>query len=148
MKIKFLYGTESGNSEVLASDMVDELPAPYTGEVEDLGLADVDIFEGDDDLYIFVVATFGDGDHTVAAAEFFEDLESESPDLSHVKYGVFGLGDTSYENTYNFAGKNADKLMTKLGATRIGDIGEHNASSGDEPEEVGIPWLKDFLTRV
>lgn len=148
MKIKFLYGTESGTAEVLSSDMADELQAPYTGSCDDLGVTDIDIFDSGDDIYIFVVATYGDGDHTISAAEFFEDLEDAAPDLSHVKYGVFGLGDTSYEDTYNFASINTDKLLSKLGATRIGDIGQLDASSGDAPEDIGLPWLEKFMASL
>jgi len=37
-----------------------------------------------------------------------------------VRYGVFGLGDRTYAETFNFGGKRFDELLAELGARRIG----------------------------
>lgn len=147
MNIKFLYGTQSGNAEVLAKDMADVTPEVHTTSVHDIDGLDTDVFDGAgaDDLFVIVISTYGEGDYPFTAEEFFEDLEDQSPDLSGVKYAVFGLGDTSYDDSYNMAGKNADALLTKLGATRIGTVGEYDASSGDDPEDSGMPWWQSII---
>lgn len=141
MQFKFLYGSESGTAEVLAMDMADQLPPPHTGTVDDLYDTKIDIFNSNDDIYVFVVATYGEGDYTITAEDFFATLQTTAPNLSGVKYAVFGLGDTSYADTYNLAAKNADALLSQLGATRLGDMGLFDASNGDLPEDIGIPWL-------
>ena len=148
MHIKFLYATQSGNAEVLANDFVDEIPDGATADAQDIDSIETDIFENKDDFYVLIIATYGEGDYPFTAEEFFEDLEDESPDLSGVKFASFGLGDISYEDSYNLAIKNATALMEKLGATRVGEIGEHDASSGEDPEEKGMPWWSQVKTLI
>ena len=147
MKIKFLYGSETGSAEVLAMDMADNVDS-HTGDFANVEGLDDSIFNSDDDLYVFVIATYGEGDYPVSAEDFFEDLENSAPDLSNIKYACFGLGDSAYEETFNFAIKNTDKLMQKLGATRIGDVGLFDASSGDLPEDEGLPWVENLISNI
>ena len=148
MHIQFLYATQSGNAEVLAGDFADAVPDGCTGEAKDIDSIDTDIFDNKDDFYVLIIATYGEGDYPFTAEEFFEDLEDEAPDLSGVKFASFGLGDISYEESYNLAIKNASALLEKLGATRIGDIGEHDAASDKDPEEVGMPWWETIKTQL
>ena len=147
MQIKFLYATETGTAEVLAMDMADTV-APHTASTDNVDDVDSDIFKSDDDLYILVVATYGEGDYPISAEDFFEDLQSDAPDLSGVKYAAYGLGDTSYEDTYNHGIKNACALMDKLGATRMGEIGYFDAGTGDLPEDHGLPWIENFIKNL
>ena len=147
MNIKFLYGSETGTAEMLAVDMADEIDA-HTTDVVSVEDVDNDIFNSDDDVYVFVIATYGEGDYPVSAEDFFADLENSAPDLSHVKYACFGLGDSAYEDTYNHAIDNTDALLQKLGASRVCDVGRFDASSGDLPEDHGFPWLEDLLKKL
>ena len=148
MNIKFLYATQSGNAEVLAKDLADEVPAGHTGQALDMDGLDINIFDNKDDLYVLIVSTYGEGEYPFTAEEFFEELEEEAPDLSDVKFAAFGLGDTSYDESYNMAIKNANTLLEKLGATRIGDVGEYDASSGDSPEDSGTPWWNTIASQL
>jgi len=45
-----------------------------------------------------------------------------------MKYCLFGLGDTSYEQ-FNEMAKFCDRSLTALGATRIGEVGAGNAET-------------------
>jgi len=45
-----------------------------------------------------------------------------------MKFCIFGLGDTSYEQ-FNEIAKYFDKSLTALGATRIGEVGAGNAET-------------------
>lgn len=148
MQFHFLYGSESGTAEVLAEDFSDEIQSDHNATCENIEDVDVDIFSDKDSIYIFFLATYGEGDYTISAEDFFEDLENQSPDLSGFKYAMFGLGDRSYEDSYNFASKNADALLTKLGASRVGPIGEFDASSGELPEDMAAPWMQDILKKA
>lgn len=148
MTIQFLYATQSGNAEVLAKDMADAVPAPLTAQVKDIDALDIDIFDNKDDFYVIVISTYGEGDYPFTAEEFFEDLQDKAPDLSGLKFAVFGLGDISYEDSYNMAAKNASALLEKLGATRVGNIGEYDASSGDDPEDTGMPWWQTIASTL
>ena len=60
MKFVILYGTESGNAETVADDLVDELSAD--NEVESIDMTDVEIDTLTPDAFFLVVcSTHGDG---------------------------------------------------------------------------------------
>ncbi len=82
------------------------------------------------------------------ARKFFDALESQSPDLTGVQYGVFALGDMTYMQTFCFGGRKFDDLLTKLGATRLGDRVEHDASSGDLPEDMAAEWAEGWFEQA
>ena len=64
------------------------------------------------------------------AKHLYDALCRDKPDLAHVRYGLFGLGDRTYAETFNFGGKRFDDVLTELGAKRIGERVKHDASSG------------------
>jgi len=82
------------------------------------------------------------------ARSLYEHLQSAKPDLSHIRYGVFGLGDRTYAETFNFGGKRFDEVLTQLGAKRIGERHMHDASSGILPEETALEWCQAWLAKV
>jgi len=61
---------------------------------------------------------------------------------------VFGLGDRTYAETFNFGGKRFDELLSELGAQRIGERHKHDASSGVLPEETALEWCQEWLAKV
>src|SRR5712691_7259881 len=84
-----------------------------------------------------------DGDHRV------ETLLMDQLDSSvFSRDGVFGLGDRTYAETFNFGGKRFDDLLTELGATRIGERHKHDASSGVLPEETALEWCQQWLAQL
>jgi MioC protein len=96
-------------------------------------------------VFLVVTSTYGQGDIPDNAKAFFEDLKAKRPDLSRVRYGVFGLGDRTYAETFNFGGKRFDELLAGLGARRIGERVQHDASSGVLPEEMAVEWGERWL---
>ena len=64
-----------------------------------------------------------------------------------MRYGVFGLGDRTYAETFNFGGKRFDELLTELGARRVGERHMHDASSGILPEETALEWCQAWLAQ-
>jgi MioC protein len=77
--------------------------------------------------------------------DLYEALQEEKPNLSNLRYGVIGLGDSTYADTYNQGGTRFDKLFQELGAQRMGEVMRHNASSNELPEEVAVVWAKDWV---
>jgi MioC protein len=65
-----------------------------------------------------------------------------------VRYGVFGLGDRTYAETYNFGGKRFDEILQTLGAERIGERYANDASSGTLPEEIAVEWAQSWVEKV
>ena len=86
-------------------------------------------------------STYGQGDVPDPAQEFYNDLKESSPDLSHIKYALFGLGDMTYRDTFAYGGKKFSDLLDSLYATKIGNPFYHDASDGSLPEEVAVEWF-------
>ena len=96
-------------------------------------------------LYIICTSTYGQGDIPDPAYDFYEALQVQHPNLDHVRFGVLGLGDRTYQDTFNFGGKKFDELLISLGATRIGVRAELDASTGEYPEDAAMVWMREWL---
>jgi NADPH-ferrihemoprotein reductase len=63
-----------------------------------------------------------------------------------MKFTVFGLGDTSYEQ-YNFIGKTFNEALELLGGERIYKYGEGNAE-GNHTEDNFNEWKAEFWVEL
>ena len=147
-KINILVGTMTGTAQLCAQEMELALDDGET-RVETLLMDKLDssVF-GSEGVFLICTSTYGQGDVPDNARAFYEDLRKMRPDLSKVRYGVFGLGDRTYAETFNFGGKRFDDVLTELGAERIGERHKHDASSGILPEETALEWCQQWLAKV
>jgi len=145
MELTLLVGTMTGTAQLVAQEL--ELVWD-DGEMKVQTLLmdqlDASVF-GRPGVFLVVTSTYGQGDVPDNAKSFYEDLKARRPDLSRVRYGVFGLGDRTYAETFNFGGKRFDELLSELGAQRIGERVQHDASSGVLPEEMAAEWGEGWL---
>ncbi len=145
--ITILFGTESGNAEMVADDLSANLSAAGldndTADMSDYDVADL----ADAEMVVLITSTYGEGELPETTAPFYAALEQSRPDLSALRFAAFGLGDSTYE-TYNNAIEILRALMLELGATQLGDTGKHDAASGEDPSEVADAWFDTVLTRV
>ena len=148
MKISILVGTMTGTAQLCAQEMELALDDGET-EVQTLLMDELDssVF-GRDGVFLVCTSTYGQGDVPDNAKALYEHLQQTRPDLSHVRYGVFGLGDRTYAETFNFGGKRFDEILTELGARRIGERHMHDASSGILPEETALEWCQQWLAKA
>jgi MioC protein len=148
MKITILVGTMTGTAQLCAQEMELALDDGET-EVKTVMMDGLDgsVFSGDG-VYLICTSTYGQGDVPDNARALYEDLKAKRPNLSGVRYGVFGLGDRTYAETFNFGGKRFDEILAELGARRIGERHMHDASSGILPEETALEWCRDWLAKV
>jgi len=145
-KLLILVATMTGTALMAAEDI-----AEYCNEIN----LDTDIIEIDNsDLDILIKAkspvlicssTYGQGDVPDSAQDFYNKLKELSPDLSHINYALFGLGDMTYRDTFAYGGKKFSNLLDSLSATKIGDAFYHDASDGSLPEEVAVEWFKNNI---
>ena len=144
-KISILVGTMTGTAQLCAQEMELALGDDDT-EVETLLMDSLDasVFARPG-AFLVCTSTYGQGDVPDNAKALYADLQAKRPDLAHVRYGVFGLGDRTYAETFNFGGKKFDELLTELGAKRVGERHKHDASSGIMPEETALEWCKEWL---
>jgi MioC protein len=149
MKINILVGTMTGTAQMCAQEMELALDG------DDLQVATLlmdklepSVFEDRQAVYLICTSTYGQGDVPDNAKALYEALGAQKPALAGVRYGVFGLGDRTYAETFNFGGKRFDELLSGLGAERIGERYMHDASSGTLPEEVAIEWAEAWVAQV
>ena len=147
-RITILVGTMTGTAQLCAQEMELALDDGDT-QVETLLMDGLDssVFSKNS-VFLVCTSTYGQGDVPDNARALYEDLQKTRPDLSKVRYGVFGLGDRTYAETFNNGGKRFDDLLTELGAERIGERHKHDASSGILPEETALEWCRDWLVKV
>lgn len=147
------YGSQTGTAEDYASRLAKEGASRFglktmVADLEDYDYENLDVFP-EDKVAIFVLATYGEGEPTDNAVEFYEFITSEdsafseggSPDdqpLKNLKYVAFGLGNNTYEH-YNSMVRNVDKALQKLGASRIGAAGEGDDGAGTMEEDF-LAW--------
>lgn len=148
-QINILVGSMTGTAEMVAEDMQATIEAESDHAVEILLMDDLDesVFDRDG-VFLIVTSTYGQGEVPDNALDFYEALTEKRPDLSSVRFGVFGLGDSTYADTYNQGGARFETVLRELGASQIGDRFAHNASGADLPEEAGIVWVREWLGRL
>jgi MioC protein len=145
MHITLLVGTMTGTAQLVAQEL-ELVWDDGERKVETLLMdkADASVFSRDG-IFLLVTSTYGQGDVPDNAKALYEELKAKRPDLSRVRYGLFGLGDRTYAETFNFGGKRFDDILQELGAQRIGERVQHDASSGVLPEEMAVEWGEGWL---
>ena len=137
--ITVLYGTESGNSEVVA-DAVAEVLTSQGYEPRVVGMEAIDPAEIFSLGRVVVISsTYGEGQLPETAQPFYDALAGTRPDLSSLQFFAFGLGDSSYE-TYNNGIKIMVDLLRELGARQIGETGRHDAATGLSLAATAVKW--------
>lgn len=142
--IQVLYGTETGNAELVAEDICDALNEQgLSAQLSDMAQFDLALLT-ECPIYVFVCSTYGDGELPQSAQSFMQALSEAPMDLSHVQFASFGLGDRYYD-TYNNGIKTVELALRQLGARQLGIRGEHDASAGGMPSDHATQWLADSL---
>ncbi|XP_015223145.1 NADPH--cytochrome P450 reductase isoform X2 [Lepisosteus oculatus] len=148
--IVVFYGSQTGTAEEFANRLSKDAHRygmrGMAADPEEYDMAELSrLSEIDNSFAIFCMATYGEGDPTDNAQDFYDWLQETDTDLSGVSYTVFGLGNKTYEH-YNAMGKYVDKRLEELGAQRIFDLG-----MGDDDgnlEEDFVSWREQFWPAV
>lgn len=99
-------------------------------------------------IIIFVCSTHGDGDEPFNMRNFWSILKYKGLPLSfisHLKFAIYGLGDSSYTK-FNYCAKMLHNRLTNLGASQL-----LPRCDGDSQDKEGYmttfkPWIKDLKT--
>lgn len=148
--LAIFYGSQTGTAEEFAGRLSKDAQRyglkalvldPEECDIEELAR----MGEIENSMAIFVMATYGEGDPTDNAQEFYEWLQNDRDDLDCLSYAVFGLGNKTYEH-YNAMGRFVDKRLEEMGAVRVFEKGE-----GDDDgnlEEDFVRWREAFWPAV
>ena len=142
--ILILFGTTSGNSELIADELAKKLDGrgisyqlTNTEKVIPEILYEIDIL-------LLLMSTDGDGEPPWMAEDLYNYLDNKSiSDFYHLSYSVLALGDSCYDN-FCQAGKDFDLMLAKLGAQKIAarvDCDEHFWPEAEE-------WIKDVCSVI
>ncbi|KAF3901496.1 hypothetical protein ABW20_dc0104384 [Dactylellina cionopaga] len=153
----FFYGSQTGTAEDYASRLAKEGHARFglrtiVADIEDYDFENLDTFPSDH-LAVFLLATYGEGEPTDNAVEFYEFLSGDEPQFSegasvedkplqNLKYVTFGLGNNTYEH-YNAIVRRVDGFLTKLGGQRLGTAGEGDDGAGTMEEDF-LAWKEEM----
>ncbi|CAN6660840.1 NADPH--cytochrome P450 reductase [Trichomonascus vanleenenianus] len=152
------YGSQTGTAEDYASRVAKEASQRFglktmTADCEDYDFENLDVFP-EDKVVGFVMATYGEGEPTDNAQQFYEFITSEDVSfsegnddkpLSKLNYVIFGLGNNTYEH-FNAVGRNLDQALQRLGANRIGRYGEGDDGKGTMEEDY-LAWKDEVFTQ-
>ncbi|MCB1370979.1 MAG: flavodoxin domain-containing protein [Rhodovulum sp.] len=139
MNITVLYGTETGNAEMLAEDVTAHLEGDH--EVTCTNLSDFAPSDfAPEQFYLVICSTYGDGELPSSAKPFAEAMETAQPDLAGIHFAIFGLGDTEYDETHNFGSQIIADMLKGRGAAQIGDRVIHDASGADMADDLAMEW--------
>nr|AUX13058.1 NADPH-cytochrome P450 reductase [Apolygus lucorum] len=144
------YGSQTGTGEEFAGRIAKEgiryqlkgmVADPEEYDMEDL----IQMKNIPNSLAVFCLATYGEGDPTDNAMDFYEWLQNGEADLTGLNYAVFGLGNKTYEH-YNEVGIYVDKRLEELGATRVIELGLGDDDANIEDDF--ITWKDKFWPTV
>ncbi|TKA75947.1 NADPH--cytochrome P450 reductase [Cryomyces minteri] len=155
------YGSQTGTAEDYASRLAKEGSSRFglktmVADLEEYDYDNLDKFP-DDKVAMFVLATYGEGEPTDNAVDFYEFITgqdvsfsegggAEEKPLSTFKYVAFGLGNNTYEH-YNSMVRNVNKALEKLGGSRIGAAGEGDDGAGTMEEDF-LSWKEPMWSAL
>ena len=143
-KLIVLYGTETGNSELLSMDIC-KAAGDLGMEAKAFGMEDID---SEDMLsysrLVIVCSTWGDGEQPDNAMDLFDYTEGlGDDDLANISFAVLALGDTAFD-LFCEAGKEWDKVLEEKGATRIAERVDCDVDYEDDAEE----WIEAVMNKL
>ncbi|XP_036141862.1 NADPH-dependent diflavin oxidoreductase 1-like [Monomorium pharaonis] len=148
--MQVLYGSETGTAQDVAEQIWKSAKRKgLQSTVSSLDDYNIQNFSSEQ-LIIFVVATTGQGDPPANMRQFWRHLLRKNLPttlLQNLKYGVLGLGDSSYSK-FNFAAKKLNKRLAQLGGKELLSIG-----LADDQHNLGIdavvdPWIKKLWEEI
>lgn len=148
------YGSQTGTAEDYALKFSKEFQSKFSVPTMTADLADVS-FENfqnineeipDFEIAAFFMATYGEGEPTDNAVEFFDYIANECEDLSGIKFVCFGLGNSTYE-FYNAIGKKTVEQLKEKGAILIGELGLGDDGTGTMDEDY-LAWKETLFDTI
>lgn len=140
-QITVVYGSQTGNAKRVAERLSAELQAAGS-TVRLLNASAYPLRELKTERLLYLVfSTQGDGDPPDDGRALLEHLAgNRAPRLPELRFGVLGLGDSSYPQ-FNAIARKLDARLHELGAQRVLDLGEADI----DIDSVATPWRQRAL---
>ncbi|MCL1124647.1 FMN-binding protein MioC [Shewanella surugensis] len=137
-KIDIIVGTTLGNAEYVADEIASELTA--LGHEIQLHLTPNRTELTQDSLWFIVSSTHGAGDLPDNIQPFFNEIEQNQPDLSHKKFIICAIGDSSYD-TFCHGPTKLECLLEHCSAKACVDKIEIDVQRDPIPEKAALSWI-------
>ncbi|MET0467001.1 MAG: flavodoxin domain-containing protein [Chitinophagaceae bacterium] len=142
-KISLVFGTETGNSKKLAT----QLAAAAKKKGVNAKLTGLDQYRVSDlskEEYLFVViSTQGEGEPPIPAKKFYDYIHENKLQLPNLRYSVLALGDTSYP-MYCKTGEDVDNQFQHFGAKRLLPLQKCDVDYEDD----AMAWFEKVLSTL
>jgi MioC protein len=146
-RILLLTGTVTGNADRL-SDSIQQRMEAAGYDVVRPEIPDYRHFEEAPDAVLVCTATTGHGDLPEELAFVFGLLDQRPPRaMAGTPYGVLGLGDRSYQDSFCAAAETADSFLEGIGGYRLQPALLINTPdhAGEGLEKPALDWLDGWL---
>jgi len=144
--IKVLVGSTYGNASQIAEDCTDQLQRLG----HDAVLLSEPTYEQvveDTEVLLICTSTVGQGEVPANLLPLYCQLKDRAPVLSHVRFGLIALGDSSYE-TYAEGGKQMNELMHDLQAKPLGQALYIDSCETPDADEEAASWIDVWSTKL
>ncbi|GAB4589325.1 hypothetical protein Ntsu_71570 [Nocardia sp. IFM 10818] len=139
--VTVLWASQTGTAEELAAAVATRLADhEFAPRLLDMDSAELTDLTGD---VLVISSTFGDGGPPDNGADFWERLSDSAIRFPGLRYAVFALGDSSYDD-FCAHGRKLDELLTKRGATRL----LPRVDSEPDHEPLSEQWLDDVTAAL
>jgi len=147
--INILYGTQTGNSESVASDVAAAAKThglhPVVKSMDEIEIDDLVKME----YLLIITSTYGEGEMPDNAQLLWDAVSADSaPKMDNTQFSILALGDTSYD-LFCKAGIDWDIRLEALGAKRLFDRVDCDVEFDEAAEDwIGqvIPMMADGAT--
>lgn len=137
LDIVVFWGSQTGRAEILATRLARSFSGDFGLKALAVSLEEYDhVHLGrlkEHQICAFVLSTYGDGDppdNTSGLWTVLHALSQQGLRLPHLRYLLFGLGNSNYRQ-YNCVADKIDSLFQGLGAVRLGDAGRGDDANGE-----------------
>jgi MioC protein len=146
--IVLLVASMSGTAEMVADELAQEIASQgLTVKIISMEKAKLSLF-AQHQTFVICSSTYGEGDIPDNGHAFYAELTDQRPDLSHIRFGVVGLGDMTYFTTFCGGPRKFEEIFSSLGAKRVGECVFHDAKSDTFADQAALEWLESWLPQL
>lgn len=139
--ITLISGSTLGSAEYVAEHLAEKLEEQgYSTEILHGPELDEVPLQG---IWLVVTSTHGAGELPDNLQPLFEQIETQQPDLTQVRFGAVGIGSSEYD-TFCGGIKIVDRILIASGTQRIGEVLEIDVTKHEIPEDPAEIWLTNW----